>query len=126
MEPGRSVMLVEDEPMIALMVENMLDAQGFQRVDLFARNAQALAFLQDHRPDIAIIDFSLADGRADPLAQKLRERRIPFFVISGFTRGAGNAHFDAAPWLEKPFSEEQFYSCLGSCLQKGAGLSAYV
>ena len=122
---GRSVMLVEDEPMIALMVEDMLAAKGCALAGLFTRNAQALVFLRDHRPDLAIVDFSLADGKAYPLATELRERRIPFFVISGFTRGAADRSFDGTLWLDKPFSEEQFCSCLHACLREAAGSSAY-
>jgi DNA-binding response OmpR family regulator len=125
-EAGRSVMLVEDEPMIALMVEDMLEAMGFRLVGLFSRNAEALTFLCAHRPDVAVVDFSLADGKADPLARKLREQRIPFLIISGFTRSAADEAFDGAPWLEKPFSQDQFCSGLSVCLSEGAGSSAYM
>lgn len=125
MPTARSVMLVEDEPMIALMVEDMLEAKGFRLLGLFSRNVQALSFLRDHQPDVAVVDFSLADGRADPLAHKLRERRIPFFIISGFTRTAASRTFDGALWLEKPFSEAQFSACLSACLSGQADLSAY-
>ena len=110
--------------MIALLVEDMLVAQGFSILGLFTRNAQALAFLMDHRPDLAIIDFSLADGNAYPLADKLRERRVPFFIISGFTRSAANSTLDGTIWLEKPFSEEQFLSCLSTCFRNASGSSA--
>ncbi len=126
MEPGRSVMLVEDEPMIALMVEGMLEAQGFQVAAIFTRNAQALSFLCDQKPDVAIVDFSLADGKADPTARKLREQCIPFLIISGFNRSAANKTFDGVQWLEKPFSEEQFCLSLGACLNERIGSSAQV
>jgi len=124
METGRSVMLVEDEPMIALMVEDMLGAEGFELIGLFTRNADALTFLSDHRPDLAVVDFSLADGGADPLARNLRERRIPFLIISGFSRSVAGGMFDGAPWLEKPFSREQFSSQICACLSDGAGSAA--
>ena len=126
MAQGRSVMLAEDEPMIALMVSDMLEAHGFEVAGLFSQNAQALSFLEDQRPDVAIVDLSLADGRAEPLMRKLRELGIPFFIISGFPRGAADEIFDGVLWLEKPFSEQQLCSTLDACLSKGSEVQPFM
>jgi CheY-like chemotaxis protein len=56
-----SVLLVEDEPMIALMVADIVEAQGLGVAGVFRANAEALCFLHHCRPDAAIVDYSLAD-----------------------------------------------------------------
>ena len=121
-----SVLLVEDEPMIALMVSEMLEAEGFMVAGLFQHNVQALAYLRDHRPDVAILDFSLADGKAEPVARRLNELAAPFCVISGFTKSAADPLFDGVEWLDKPFSQEQLGHAVRACLSNSAKLPAYV
>jgi len=78
MKMSGGVMLVEDEPMIALMVADMIEACDLKVACVFRSNAQAIAWLADHRPDLAVIDFGLADGRADFLAQRLVRQVTPF------------------------------------------------
>jgi DNA-binding response OmpR family regulator len=126
MRSGQSVMLVEDEPMIALMVSDMIEAKGFAMLGVFRANGEAVAFLGDHRPDLAIVDFALVDGPAVPVAKKLREQGTPFCVISGYQRNVGGPLFDGVAWLDKPFSQEELCSALRACLENGAKRPAYV
>ncbi len=120
------VMLVEDEPMIALMVADMLEAYDFDLAAMFRSNGEAFAWLADHRPDIAIIDFGLADGCASALAFRLREQMTPFCVISGFSRHVGGALFDGVAWLDKPFGQEELGLALRACVNSTARFPAYV
>ncbi len=113
---GQGVLLVEDEPMIALMVVDMVEAQGLRVMGLFRANGEALAFLAEHSPDVAIVDFGLADGSAAPLARALKAKRTPFCVISGYQRSVAGELFDNVLWLEKPFSEDQLCRMLHACL----------
>ncbi len=126
MGQGQSVMLVEDEPMIALMVADMIEAQGFTVVGVFRANGEGLTFLCNHRPQLAIVDFALVDGPAEPLARKLREQGTPFCVMSGHERSVASPLFDGVCWLDKPFSERQLSLALRSCLEDGARLPVYV
>ncbi len=119
-------MLVEDEPMIALMVADMVEEQGFAVAGIFRANGEALAFLRDHRPCIAIVDFALRDGHAAPVAQKLREVGTPFCIISGYDRSVAGHLFQDIVWLDKPFSQDQLCGALRACLGNDARPPAYV
>ena len=121
-----SVVLVEDEPMIALMVADIIEERGFTVVGVFRANGEALAFLRDHRPHIAILDYALTDGPAAPVAQKLRENRTPFCVISGYQKSVAGPLFEDVVWLDKPFSEQQLCCALHACLENGERFPAYV
>ena len=123
---GQSVMLVEDEPMIALMVADMVEEQGFAVAGIFRANGEALAFLRDHRPHLAIVDYALTDGPAAPIARKLKENGTPFCVISGHHRSVAGSLFDDVAWVDKPFSQDQLCSALRACLAQAAGLPAHV
>jgi len=119
-------MLVEDEPMIALMVADMVEEQGFAVAGIFRANGEALAFLRDHRPHLAIVDYALTDGPAAPIARKLKENGTPFCVISGHHRSVAGSLFDDVAWVDKPFSQDQLCSALRACLAHAAGLPAHV
>ncbi len=123
---GQGVMLVEDEPMIALMVADMVEEQGFVVAGVFRANGEALAFLRVHRPHLAIVDYALRDGHAGPLARKLKENGTPFCVISGYHRSVGGPLFDDVAWVDKPFSQDQLRSALRGCLTHAARCPAHV
>lgn len=126
MGQGQGVVVVEDEPMIALMVADMVEEQGFKIVGVFRANGEALAFLRDHRPHLAIVDYALTDGPAAPVAQKLRENGTPFCVISGYQKSVAGPLFEDVVWLDKPFSQQQLCGALHACLERGARLPACV
>jgi DNA-binding response OmpR family regulator len=123
---GHSVMLVEDEPMIALMVADMVEAQGYCVAGVFRANGEALAFLRTHRPYLAIVDFALRDGAAEPLAKKFKETGTPFCVISGYDRSVAGPLFDDVGWLDKPFSQDQLCSALRACVKERSRLDVHV
>jgi hypothetical protein len=122
---GQSVVLVEDEPMIALMVADMVEAQGFAIAGVFRGNGEALTFLRDHRPHLAIVDFTLTDGPAVPLAKKLKENGTPFCVISGYQKSFAGPLFEHVVWLDKPFSQHQLCCAMRACLENDARLPAF-
>jgi DNA-binding response OmpR family regulator len=126
MGQGQSVMLVEDEPMIALMVADMVEELGFAVVGVFRSNAEALVFLRDHQPHLAIVDFALADGFAAPLTQWLMDGGTPFCIVSGYHRSIAGPALDGVIWLDKPFSQDQLCGALRACVEDGAQRPAYV
>jgi CheY-like chemotaxis protein len=80
---GLSVLVLEDEPLVALDIVEALKSAG---ASVFAANClrDALA-LADH-PDLsaAILDFGLRDGDAGPVCERLNRRGIPFVLYSGY------------------------------------------
>jgi len=88
-------LLVEDEPLVALVAVDALDELGFQVLEA-ASAAQALQLAQDNkdRIDVALIDLGLPDLPGEELVTELRSRypQLPIIVASG--RGASS--FDSA------------------------------
>ena len=98
-----SVMIVEDEALIAFSLEDAFGDEGYAITGSFSSCAKALASLGSKLPDVAIVDATLSDGTCLDLARELRRLGVPFLVYSG-----RNAIDEQAPelegilWIEKP------------------------
>lgn len=80
------VLVVEDEPLIALDYTDWLKAAGAVVIGPCARVSEALQMLEDERIDVAVVDFVLADGNSEPLQAALTEKRVPFVVVTAYPR----------------------------------------
>jgi DNA-binding response OmpR family regulator len=82
---GRSILIVEDEWLIALDVVSAFQDAG--AVTFSARSlADAIRLVEHEGLSAAVLDFGLGDGDADAVCARLDERRIPFILHSGYTR----------------------------------------
>jgi two-component system, response regulator PdtaR len=109
-----TVLIVEDEPLIALDVEAMLERRGARIVGPAATVREALSLLQSERPDVALLDFSLKDGLVTPVAEALRARDIPFVLSSAHKNAelAAVSVLTDAPKVGKPVSESRLIAAL--------------
>ncbi len=111
------VMVVEDEGLIALMLEDMLEDLGCEVALSAAAVGQALAWLAaGGEADAALLDVNLGGEAVFPVAEALAARGVPF----AFTTGYGETHdarFRDAPLLSKPIKQER----LEDLLKKFAG-----
>lgn len=102
----RTVLVLDDEVWVATSVVEVLAEFGLRVAGPFRSNAAALSYLADHTPDLAILDFNVADGTSGRTAQRLLELQTPFLVVSGSPKEASiGPEFRKAEWLEKPFGE---------------------
>ena len=78
----RAILIVEDEPMIAMDV-----AQAFERAGAITSVTStlhnALILVEDEKLSAAVLDHMLSDGESSPLCKRLEERGLPFVVYSG-------------------------------------------
>jgi CheY-like chemotaxis protein len=81
---GLKVLLVEDDAIIALDVETTLRDLGCARVFVACSVVKALEVLRTERPDAALLDLRLPDGRVTPVAQALAATGVPFAVVTGY------------------------------------------
>jgi DNA-binding response OmpR family regulator len=95
------VLIVEDETMIAMMIEDELVDAGYAVAGAFATCSSAFSWLSTNTPDIAVLDTQLQDGSCQELALELRRRGIPFVVYSGAT-DTDMTELAGVPWVEKP------------------------
>jgi CheY-like chemotaxis protein len=99
-----TVLVLEDEMMVAMLLEDMLGDLGCRVVGPVATVDAALAKLEERSIDAALLDVNLSYGQSGyPVAAALTKRGISFAFVTGY--GAGTLHPDyrARPTLQKPF-----------------------
>ena len=81
---GRSVLIVEDEPLIAFDIIQAFEGAGAE-VKAARTLAEAKCLVEGDGLSGAVIDFGLGNDEADGLCDRLTERKIPFVLHSGFS-----------------------------------------
>jgi CheY-like chemotaxis protein len=104
---GLRVLLVEDESMVALLLEDMLAELGHEVVGPVARLDKALEMAQRQALDVALLDVNLDGREIYPVAEALAAREIPFVFVTGYGRGALPAPYRDRPTLQKPFRRNE-------------------
>lgn len=113
---GLRVLVVEDEPVVAMCLEDMLEALGCATIGPASRLAEGLALAEAGGFDTAILDINLGGERSTPIAQALRARGVPFAFASGY--GSPPEGFgDGVPMIEKPYREAQVAGALERLIQ---------
>lgn len=98
-----TIMLVEDDALIALDLVDALEDAGYEVLGPFTKTAEALRLLQQRRPSLAILDPLLREGFCVDLAGELRRLGVPFLVHSSLQEDDPLANgFRGVPWLAKP------------------------
>ena len=83
-QPAR-ILIVEDEPMIALTLQDLLVEAGFEVACVAGKLEKALALIEGAGCDAAIVDANLAGVSTSPAALALAARGVPFIVLSGYS-----------------------------------------
>lgn len=100
---GRRVLVVEDEALVAMLVEDALMDAGATVIGPAATVAEALALLQDTRPEAAVLDLNLAGETSSSVADALVRLGVPFVVATGYgAEGLPPGHA-TVPVLAKPY-----------------------
>ncbi len=100
---GIRILVLEDEPIISMLIEDMLGEIGCKNTEVTASVQGALEFLAASQPDFAILDIDLNGTSSYPVAALLRSRRIPFVFVSGYDAAALDAAYADVKVLQKPF-----------------------
>jgi CheY-like chemotaxis protein len=101
---GLTVLLVEDESMVAMLAEDALLEAGCT-VLLAMRLKEALALARDAALDLAVLDVNLGGGRTGlPIADLLISREIPFLFATGYAADMFDLRYAAYKRLRKPYS----------------------
>ena len=103
--PGQmSVLLVEDQLIIALDAEAMLTSIGAATVETASSVDEALAALKRAPPDVAVLDIHLGMDTSWPIAEELDRLKIPFVLASGYGDLASvPGAWTGAPLIRKPY-----------------------
>src|SRR5256885_15278340 len=110
--PG-DVLVVEDDPIIALDFEDTILDFGVKTVRIAANVAKALDMIADRPPEFALLDVSLIHETSFAVAERLEALKIPFAFVTGYGADAAlPAAFAAKPRLPKPCSTDALQALL--------------
>jgi len=101
---GKSVLIVEDEFLIGLMLIKEIAGAGGTSVGPATSVADALKEIESQIIDLVILDAKLVDGSGAALAVCLDDRRIPYVVVSGYDKVNLPDELRRAPFIAKPIS----------------------
>ena len=115
-----SVMLLEDEFLIALDAKDILDTLGVKHVQVVNTLAKATVVAQSGNVDVAILDLNINGEMSFGVAEILLERRVPIVFASGYElRGRIDAEMEGAVvHLRKPYTGETLKVALEEALSK--------
>ena len=109
----QDVLIVEDDPIIALGFEDMITHFGVQSVRTAGGVARALELIADHAPGFALLDVGLVREKSFAVAERLEALQIPFVFVTGYgARVALPQRFAARPRLTKPCSSDALKAIL--------------
>jgi PAS domain S-box-containing protein len=96
------VLLVEDEALVAMMIQETLAEFGFQVIGPVSSASEALAAARDSQFDAAVLDINLGDGMVYTVAEILSKRGVPFVFVTGYDADSVDSRFAGVPILQKP------------------------
>jgi DNA-binding response OmpR family regulator len=98
------VFLVEDEFLVASLLQEDLEARGFHVFGPYPTLALAQAAVGAERYDVAIIDMNLRGQLAYPVADELMRRNVPLIILTGYSLPDMPARFKDVMILSKPYN----------------------
>lgn len=112
MGQGRNILVVEDEPLIAMMLEDFLETLGHKVHASCDNLTDALTEAETGGFDLAILDVNLKGEAVWPVCERLRARGLPFVLASGGHVEPPPPEFAAVPLLEKPYTIDRITPAL--------------
>ncbi|HEY4043352.1 MAG TPA: response regulator [Rhodopila sp.] len=116
---GKRVLVVEDEALVAMLIEDCLEGFGCDVVGPCNTVEAALEAARTQAFDVAVLDVNLRGSRVYPVAELLTDRHIPFLFLSGY--GDEAIPPDRPGWTvcAKPFRVNDLERLLSAALAPG-------
>jgi len=115
---GHRVLVVEDESLVAMMIEDTLVDAGAEVVGTAATIDEAIAMIEVSMADggltSAVLDLNLNGKSALPVADRLMSLNVPFVIATGYGADCDIGRQTYVPLLQKPFSLERLTSAVAS------------
>jgi DNA-binding response OmpR family regulator len=112
------ILIVEDEMMIAIMLEDMLDELGCAVAGIAGKPEEAMAFIESQPIEAAILDVNLNGIQSFAIAAALDERGVPFMFSTGYGALVVEERYRTRPVLQKPFRQEELEAAVNMMLAK--------
>ncbi|MFT0860983.1 response regulator [Ancylobacter sp. G4_0304] len=119
---GARIFIVEDESLVALMIEAMVEELGARVVGSARRIDEALEFVGSSHEDIdiALLDINLGGTHSYEIAHAVAGRGIPLVFSTGYDDGSIVEEWRGQPLLSKPFQLAELQAALGSAIASRA------
>jgi len=114
---GIRVLVVEDEYLVAILIEEILESAGCVVMGPIPRLPEALDAAHHDNCDAAVLDVNLAGQRIDPVADALSERNVPFMFVTGYGASALPGEYAERPHICKPFRMAELLGALSSVVK---------
>lgn len=113
---GRSILVVEDETLILMMIEDMLADLGCESIAAASKIGQAIALIDGKVFDAAMLDLNLNGMESYPIADALAAHDVPYFFSTGNSLDNVKEGYRDHDVLKKPFTFEQLSNMLARSL----------
>jgi DNA-binding LytR/AlgR family response regulator len=107
------VLIVEDEPIIALEIEAIV-LERLPNAEVRVVMSVAEALPEADRVSLAFLDIDVTDGKTYPLALKLRRNKVPFAFVSGAPSAEAPQELAGARFIPKPFCAQDISDVISS------------
>ena len=115
---GKSILVVEDEFIIGMMLCQELGRAGAVTIGPLSSVADAVKAIEVRVFDLVILDAKLGAGSGADLVAGLKERRIPYVVVSGYERTGLPPALKGAPFVAKPVSMPLLLEAIGTMTKR--------
>lgn len=116
---GKRILIVEDEALVAMLIEDIVLDLGHEVAAIAGRLADGLEKARSLDLNCAVLDLNLNGERTYPIATTLRERGIPFLFVTGYGASGLEAGWENEIVLQKPFQPHELARGLASALARG-------
>jgi CheY-like chemotaxis protein len=116
-----SVLLVEDETMIRMLVADMLADLGYDIAAEAGDVEQAMKLARSATYDLAILDVNVNGKLISPVAEVVAARNLPFVFATGYGAEGLPEQYRQHPALQKPFRLEALKQAIDAALQTKTG-----
>jgi DNA-binding NtrC family response regulator len=114
---GKRILIVEDEALVAIMIEDILADCGAIVVGSKRTIEDGLAFAKEEAMDAAILDVNVRGSRIDPIVEALAARGIPFLLATGYGK-VELSNGQTPTFIEKPYTPENLAKGLTMVLER--------
>lgn len=109
---GRRILIVEDESLVAMLLETILEDMGCTPVGPASSIDEGLRLAASEQLDGALLDVNVAGRQIFPVAEALRERGVPFVFSTGYGEGGLPDEWRGQRTIQKPFTESAVQDAL--------------
>lgn len=108
-----TVLVYEDNPLVAMDAEETLRSKGFKRVLAARSEESAVSIARDEALDFALVAAFTTDGDGCRVAETLAHRQIPFAFACDFVDGSDRPlTWRDAPYVVRPYNERDLTGLL--------------